>query len=327
MSEFIGRRVNLGVSRETTRGTFPGTFTYWVPRTDLTFQDRATKVVSATGHGHIDQSTDAFVTEKFGEGSISSEIRDRSFGLFLYSIMGTLTTTNPLATAYQHDFTEANSNQHQSLSFGLDDPNADDSYFALVMLNSLTINVEVGQIATFTADFMSRAGDDVTATATYTTSENRFVSHFVDMKLAATTGALAAATALPIKSFTITFSKNLVRDHNFGTIQPTEIHNQSFSCEGSFTLNNEDNTYRDYMLDNTYRALRLDAQNTDVTIETGYNPRLQIDLSRVDLHSWERNNALDEISGQTISFRAHKDVAGALNMVNNIMLINAVSSY
>src|SRR3990167_1235793 len=324
-AEFIGRRVNFGIARESTRGTFLGSFTYWLPRTELSFQDKAMKVISGEAHGHIDDATDAFLTEKYGEGSISAEVRDKSFGLFVYAILGSLSTVNN-GGDYTHTFTEANSNQHQSLSFGIDDPNADDSYFTLAMLNSLTINVETGQLATFEAEFQSRAGDDGTFTATYS-AENRFVSHLVNMRLATAVGTLAAASDLPIKSFSITFTKNLVRDHNFGTIQPTEIHNQQFMVEGSFTLNNESNVYRDYMIDNTYRALRLGMVNTDVTLSAGNNPTVQIDLSRCHFFEWERNNGLDEIAGQTINFKGLKDITNSLNIVNQIVVINEASSY
>ena len=325
MAEFIGRRVNLGASRETSRGTNPGSVSFWMPRTELTFQDRVDKVISGQSHGHIDDATDAFVAAKYGEGTFSSEVRDKSIGLLLYSMLGSL-TTSAAGADYSHAFSEANSNQHQSLTLYMDDPNATDLLFELTMLNSLTLTLETGQLAMITADFQSKRGDSTSVSATYS-DENRFLSRHLAVKLASAVGGLGAASELPIKSLTITFNKNLVRDYNFGTVDPTEIHNQQFSVEGQFSLNLEDATYLGYMQNNDYKAMRIAATNTDVTLAGGNNPSLTIDLSRCHFFSWERNNALDEITSQTVQFKALRDVAAGLNIVNACTLVNGQSSY
>lgn len=326
MAEFIGRRVNLGASRESSRGTDPGSVSVWLPRTELTFQDRVDKVVSGQSHGHIDDATDAFVVAKYGEGNFTTELRDKSVGLFLYSMLGTCVSSALGGGDYSHAFSEANSNQHQSLTLYMDDPNGSDLLFELTMLNSLTLTLETGQLAMISADFMSKSGDATTVTATYS-SENRFLSRHLAVKLASAVGGLGAASELPIKTMTITFTKNLVRDYNFGTVDPTEIHNQQFSVEGQFTLNLEDSTYLGYMQNNDYKAMRIAAVNTDVTLGGGNNPSLTIDLSRCHFFSWERNNALDEITSQTIQFKALRDVTNSLNIVNACTLVNTQASY
>lgn len=326
MAEFIGRRVNLGVARETSRGTDPGSAAVFIPRTELTFQDRVEKVVSGEAHGHIDDATDAFVVAKYGEGSISAEVRDKSIGYFLYAMLGSLSTSNLGGGDYSHAFSEANSNQHQSLTLYMDDPNSNDMLFELAMLNTLTIDVQTGQIVTFSSDFMSKAGDDSSVTATYT-AENRFLAQHVSVKLADTVAGLGAATEIPLKSFNVTFTKNVVRDHNIGTIEPTEIHNQQFSVEGQFTLNLENDTYKDLMIDGTYKAMRLSFVNTGVTLAGGNNPSLTIDLSRCHFFSWERNNELDAITSQTIQFKGLRDISAGNDIVDACTLVNTQSTY
>lgn len=326
MAEWIGRRGNLGVAREITRGTNPGTPDFWVQRTEMTFQDRVTKVVSGEAHGHIDDATDSYPTERFGQGTVGGEVRDDIIGIFFYALLGTIQTVDNTGD-YTHTLTEENSNQHQSLTLFWDDPNNDDASFKLAMITSMSLSVETGQLATFSIDFESQPSDDSADLTSAYTSQNQFVSHFVNIRLASAVGGLGAATDLPIKSFTITFSKNTSRDHNFGTITPTEIHNQQFMVEGSFTLNNEDNTYRNYMRDNTYQALRLAMVNTDVTLGGSNNPTVQIDLSRCHFFDWDRNVALDEISGQTINFKGLSDITNSLNIVNEVVVINETASY
>jgi len=323
MAEYIGRRVNLGIAKESTRGVGVAP-TFWLPRTELTFNDRVTKVVSGESHGHIDDSTDQFITEKFADGSVAGEVRLESFGLFLLAALGSVSSST-VSGAENHTFTEANDNQHQSLTFTIDSPLNDDALFELTMLNSLTIDVTPGEIITYTADWMAKGSADTTQTATYT-AEDRFIGKHATFKLAAATSGLDAATAVPLKAFSITFSKNTVRDHETGTVQPTDILNQQFSVDGSFTLNREDNTFRDLMTDNTYQAMRLDLVNDDILI--GYlNPRLKIDLSRCNFMDWDPDQTLDAITTETLSFKGHRDVANSKDIVDEILLVNNTASY
>lgn len=325
MAEIIGRRTSLGVARETTRGTGVAP-TYWMPRTELSFDDRVERVVSGEAMGHIDDSSDAFVTAKYADGSINAEVRDDSFGLFLYALLGSCSSAALGGGDYRHTFTESNSNQHQSLTLTTDSANGD-KMFELSMLNNLEIAAEVGQIVNFSSDFVSKNSMTTTQSATTCNAENRFVSHHCVVKLATDYSGLDAASAIPVKRFNLSFAKNIMRDHELGTISPTEIHNQQFGVEGSFELNFEDFTYHGYMMDNTYRAIRFEATNTDVTLGGGNNPKLTIDLSRASFYDWERDNTLDDLSLQTINFKGHRDCTNSKNIVNQIQLTNEVSSY
>ena len=85
-------------------------------------------------------------------------------------------------------------------------------------------------------------------------------------------------------------------------------------------------TYRDYMLNGDYKALRLDLPNTDVTIGTT-NPAFRIDLSKVDFDGWDVDYALDDIVKQTITFTALYDLGLNDNVVNDCYVVNEVVSY
>ena len=138
MAENIGRLINLGVARETSRGVGVAP-TFWFPRTTFGFNDRVLRLNSSEVHGHIDDSTDSFIAEKFADGSIEGEVKSDGFGLFLYAIMGAVSSGSS-SGAYAHTFTTSNTNQHTSLTLGVDGPNVQ-KQFELAMLNSLTINI------------------------------------------------------------------------------------------------------------------------------------------------------------------------------------------
>lgn len=322
MSKFIGQLANVGIGRETTRGT-PVAAAFWLPRTAITFDDKAEKAVAMQAMGVIDEGTDAFVTKVWGEGTIDGYIRDKSFGLILYALMGSESVSG--ANPYTHTFTIAQSNQHTSLTLYADDPNQD-YRFALAMLNKLTIDVKLGELVTFSADFMSRRSVPDSQTKSYV-AENHFTAKHVNIYTGANIAGLTGATALAIKAFKLDFMKNLLPEQDLGTISLADIHNQSMAVEGELELMYEDQTYRNYMLDGTYKSLRLEAKNTDVDLGGGVNPRLTIDLSRVHFFDWEQDRTNDKIVMQKVKYKALYDLANAKNIIDSIVLVNAQATY
>ena len=62
-------------------------------------------------------------------------------------------------TAYNHTFTLQQGNSHQSLGITVDDPlTGQDLEFRLAMLNSLSIEVALGEIVKYASSFVSRPG-------------------------------------------------------------------------------------------------------------------------------------------------------------------------
>lgn len=322
MSKFIGQLANLGIGRETTRGT-PVAAAFWLARTQITFDDKAEKALAMQAMGVIDDATDAFVTKVWAEGTVEGYIRDKSFGLILYALMGAETPTG--ANPYTHTYTLAQSNQHTSLTLYADDPNQD-YRFALAMLNKLSIEAKPGELVTFSADFMARRSVPDSQTKSYV-AENHFTAKHTNVYLASNIAGLAAASALAVKGVKIDFMKNLLPEQDLGTISLADIHNQSIAVEGELELMYEDQTYRNYMLDGTYKSLRIELKNTDVDLGGGVNPKLTIDLPRVHFFDWEQDRTNDKIVMQKVKFKALYDLSATKNIIDSIVLINAQASY
>lgn len=325
MAKYIGRLIELGVGRETTRGTGVAP-TYLVPQTSFSFDDKVTKAREESGIGRIEDSDAAFVTTKYGEGELESEIRSSSFGLFLYAMLGSLSTSGPSDSAYTHSFSVQNGNQHQSLTFLVEDPNTTEMY-KLVMLNELEIMAELDEIVKFTASFMGKQGTGSTQSAPAITSESKFTKKHLAVKIAANLAGIAAASTISVKSLRLTITKNVVLDDVLGTAEPEDILNQQLQVEGEITLNYTDETYKNYMKNGTMRAMEIKWVNTDDTIGVSTNPSLTIQLPNVDFFDWEPNYALDEIVGQTITFKGNYDISGGNAVISTCQLVNTVASY
>lgn len=325
MSKYIGRLVNLGIGRETTRGVGVAP-AYMVPNQTFSFDDKIVKARSLDSLSKITDSEEAFVTTKYGQGDLEGEIRVSSFGLFLYAMLGTAAVAGPTDSSYTHTFTVSHTNNHQSLTFVVDDPNTKEMY-KLVMLDSLEINAELDEVVRYTASFMGKQSTGTTVTLPSYVTEGKFTKKHVSLKVAANLAALTASTAISIKSLRLTVSKNVVLDDVLGTAEPEDILNRQLSIEGEITLNYEDETWKNYMKNGSVRAMEIKFTNTDYTIGSATNPALTFRFPTVDFFDWEPDNTLDEVTKQTISFKASRDVSAGNDIISTCTLVNTVASY
>lgn len=326
MSKYIGRLLNLGIGKESSRGVGVAP-TYLLPKTKFTFDDKIVQARSIGSLGYISDSEEAFVTTKYGQGDIEGEIRDKSIGVLLHALMGSLSTSGPTDTSvYTHTFTVSNSNQHTSLSFLVSEPNTTELY-KLVMLDSLEINAELDQVVMFNAGFMSKQAVGSSATQATLTAENKFTKKHLQFKIATNLSGLAAASTISLKKLSLKIAKNVMLDDVLGTAEPEDILNQQLSVEGELELNYEDETYKNYMKLGSSKAMEIKFVNNDATIGSSSNPSLTLQFPHVDFYDWEPDYSNDKIVTQKISFKASRDVSGGNSIISSAVLVNTVTSY
>lgn len=313
MSKFVGRRGTVGIAKESSAGTIV-TPTFWIPVNSISFDDKVTTAREEEGLGRIEDSDSNFVTNKFGEGEIEFDLNDKQVGLFLSSIMGASPVTAGGPT-YTHTYSLSNTNTHQTLSLAYQDPDQT-KIFPYVVVDSIEITVEPEGIAKCTVAFKSRVSRDwSTLTADFTSLGNKFLHQHLVFKTAAAIGSLSGASNISLKALTLTITANAMLDNVTGTVEPEAVLNQQFSVEGEITLNKTDDTYRDLMLDGTYRAI-------EINFSRASNSSLQIQLPRVDFTEWEQDRALNEIVKQTIQFKGNYDAANADAVIETCVLTN-----
>lgn len=325
MSKFIGRLVTVGVVRETTRGAGASPV-YSVPFATFTFDDKIVQARSLGALGSIADSEEAFVTLKYGQGDMDCEMRAKSLGVFLYALLGTYSVAGPTDSAYIHSFTIAETNTHQSLSFVVADSNTTELY-KLVMLDSFKLNASLDKVVTVALGFLSKVARDTGLTNPAVVRESKWTKKHVSIKLADSIGALAAASALSIKTLNFNVVKNAKVDDSLGTAEPEDINNQQLAVEGDLDFNYEAETFKNYMLNGTSKAMEIAFTNTDDTIGAATRPSLTIQLPKVDFHSWVPDYGLEKLATQKISFKASKDIANSLNIISTCSLVNDVTTY
>ena len=81
----------------------------------------------------------------------------------------------------------------------------------------------------------------------------------------------------------------------------------------------QDDTYRNYMLNGTYRAM-------EIKLNGGANSVLDLVFPRVDFSQWEPDYTLNEIAQQSVQFKANYDQANALDIISTCTLTNTQAS-
>lgn len=318
MTKFAGRIGKLGIAKESSRGT-PVAPTLWVPWASMSFRERTETAREEQGQGVLADSDSNYVTQIMGEGEIEAELYDKALGLILASLLGTAPSSggsNPTT----HTYTLSNSSQHQSLSLYWRDSDRSDM-FPLGVVDSLQLSVEPNGKAMWTIGFKSKKAREWTAqSAAYTSLGSKFLHQHLSVKFASAVGGLSAATAVSLKSLELNINANTIFDSVIGTLEPEDILGQQFSVEGELNLNLEDDTYRDFMLAGTYRAM-------EVKLNGGSNSILTLQFPRVDFTEWEPDYTLNEIAKQKINFKANYDQANALDIISTATLVNNQSSY
>jgi len=322
MTKFIGRKIEIGIGREGTRGTAVAP-SYWLSLMNADFDDKFEGVVDENTLGIIEDSTDFKVTKKWSEGKLSGKIADKSFGYFLRALMGTITSAVKETTAYTHTCSVLQSAQHPTVTIEAKNPNQQ-LKFANGAIDNLTIKAELGKFVEFEADVKAKLGVASTNSPSYV-AENSFLAKDVTVKFADTVAGLDGASAICVKNVEIKFDKNLESDDCLGSNEPSDYLNKQFSVTGSIELNYDATTYKTLALAGTLKCVRVSIQDTTVTIGASSNPTLKIDLAKVKFTEWGKSSDLNSIVKETLTFKALYSL-GDTSLVS-IVLTNALAGY
>jgi len=331
MAKFVGRNAGVGIGKESPRGTAVAP-TFWIPWATLSFNDKVDRILEEAAFGNIADADSSYTVKSWGEGSIEADIHENYVGLILAALAGAAPTTTDgtiPATDYVHTYTLQNINNKLSLSLAMHTPNQD-VLFPFGMIDKYTISVKPASICRNTIDFRSQKSKDwQILTPTYTSLGDKYLSKHTAFYLATSSATyitdLDTEEASPtgkiaITSLTLNINNNLADWDTLGTVTPVDIVNRTFSVDGEIELSFDNNTYRDYVMEGTYKAARI-------KFTIGDDNSLQIDMPKVDFREWEPNIALDDIATQKFTFKALYDSANGISQIGNLVLKNQNQNY
>ena len=98
-NQYIGRRsAVIGLGKETTPGTSVSP-TDWARLLSMDFRPMEEQIQNESAMGRVEKVNEAAVVSQWTQGSIEGKVGDTTIGYLLYSIFGTLVTSDmPTAT-------------------------------------------------------------------------------------------------------------------------------------------------------------------------------------------------------------------------------------
>lgn len=282
----ISRQQQYCIGKESTRGTAVAP-TFSLKHTGGDFDDRAVILPRTNLRGRVEKRYSHDVVEKWAEGSLGGYVLSESFGLLLLALFGSVSSAakSGESIVYEHTFSIQQSNEHQSLTISLDDPDVGDKQYALAMLATMELLATPGQLITHNTGFIakSEAAGSVTPPSV---SDSLFRPQDFTFKHASTVSGLSGASETKLRSFAMRVNKELKRKKALGSQDPYKIFNGDVDFTFDLVKTYEDDTFRDYWKGETSRAMQISLTNSDVTIGTGSNPSLVLTFDEADIINW-----------------------------------------
>ena len=216
-------------------------------------------------------------------------------------------TSSATATAahdtgvYAHVFVRLNNNTHPAYTFYGSDP-VGDFRAPYCLLDTLDVEVAVGDFAKFNASFMGQKEESTSTSVSFSTDENPFLAVYANVYFAADLDALDGASATALERVKLTIQKNVEDYQAMGSTDVNSIHNKQFMVSGDLTGLFNATTLKDYVTGSTKKAMRIEIINTDVTIGSAENPDVRFDLAQVSFEEWSRSDDNDGLVKQTMGF-------------------------
>ena len=305
MAYQLGRTVNLGIARETTRGTLESAAEFWEKHAELEIDDKFEASPIDTAFGQIEDADDSIITKKWMEGSVRSHVKAQSIGLWLYSLLGgyAVAGVGGESVVYDHTLTVAQTNIHQSLSIYTNDT-IQDYKFANCVVSDFELILEAGKFCDFKAKFVGKNGATATNSVSFSADDKLFIAKMATVKQATDSSGLGAASAIPIHTLSFKINPNVETEYILGSVSPNEFLNKQFQVEAELELYYQSEaTFKTGALASTSGALQITLANTDVTIGSTSNPTITITLYKFKAEELSRDLGVDGIVRQKVKLK------------------------
>ena len=325
MSEILKRRFNVGVGKETTRGTKVAP-AIWLKLTSEDYNDEIEPVVTERSMGVIEDSDDQVVAKNFSAGTIGGEVFDNSIGYFLLAGIGKVASVGKSGDSgvYEHSFSVLQSALHPTLTLEIKRGDIEQKAFANVVIDTFKLSAEVNNYVTFEASMRGKKGEVATSTPAYV-AENYFLAKNISVKLADNLTGLSSASAIDVKNFEIEIAKNIEDKDVLGSDGPADFLNKQLAIEGTMELYFSSVYERDYAIQGLAKAMRIELENSAVTIGTSSHPKLVIDLAKVKFSEAKVAGGNNDIASLSVSFKGFYSLTDSKSIT--AILTNTQASY
>lgn len=333
----IGKLVQIGVIKETTRGSTPAvTNAIWMAADDWTVDEKWKNAVDIQTYGVIEDNANQTRVKNWAEGTIKCPIGVSTAAVMFFSLLGTDTPTTHAgeSVVYDHAITVAQTIQHQSLSIYIHDPiptvnpgPTSDYSHANAVIHKIDIDYALGKFVELNVSLKAQKGS--TAAVVFAPSqqmEARFVPQYLTFKMGTTAAVIATGSIIKLKSAKISFNTNEEDDDVLGSTTPRDFLNKELSCEGTIeAIFQNENDFKTLALNNTAMAMQFDLVNSDITYGVAANPEFKLLLYKVFFTEFGLPRKIKDVVYQTVKFKASYSLTDAAMV--KATFTNCISAY
>ncbi len=322
-----GEEYVVGVGVEAVAGTFvaaqdyirsrePGTIQTIVEKVDI----KETKPTGVATHGQV-------VTMKKVEGEVPVNLRFRTVGYFLKSLLGGVSSATEAGetAVYRHTFTLDRAVIQPTLSLSLARGDFDHKQVPGSVVSKLAMTFPVDDMINGVVTVKGRS--ETTAsdfTPAFAATDHLAPHQMASIKIADNVAGLAAANSICVTNLMIDQDRGSREKLCIASDAPVGFIAKLLAVTGSFTMDKTDDTYRDLAIANTSKAVQISVVNTAQEIGVASNPEITFVLPNVTFMTTE-NRTSDDVVTEEVSFTAHYDDTEAKAIT--ISLVNEKANY
>lgn len=327
MGYLKGEDINLGIARETVRGTAEAPQA-WVPgRTPTGVRLVTTKTPIRETKGSGMSASGEVMVQKRSEGDLEFNVRNNSIGYLLLSLLGKV-TTSANGSDYDHLFEILTGNaQFPTLTLALSQLGQQDYRYAKAICTALEIRTPVDDLVNATASFLG-VGEEAVSDYTIAWPDNDYYFRHYDIsiKIATDVAGLGAASALKVKEFSLSIANNGRVNQNIGELTPGDVFGILHEITGSMKIDYDGETHHDIYASEAYRAMQITLERTDIDLSSSsIHPKIVITLPKISYSNLTADRPMDDIASQDIEFMAHFDETEGEGI--NVVVTNETANY
>jgi hypothetical protein len=272
-------------------------------------------------------SQGSVVTMKKVEGEVPVNLRFRTIGYFLKSLLGGVSSAVEAGetAVYRHTITLDRAVLQPTLSLSMARGDFDHKQVPGSVVSKLGLTFPIDDV--INGSLTLKGITETTAadfTPAYGATDHLAPHHMVTIKLADNVAGLGAASAITATEAGIEIDRGSREKVVISSDTPLDFVAKLLAITGSFTHEKLDDTYKALGISKASKALQISVVNTAQDIGVGSNPELTIILPKVTLSTTENRSAEDVVT-EEVSFTAHYDTTEAKAIT--VSLVNEKANY
>lgn len=327
MSKKIGQDIEVGIAKETTRGTAVDPASgYWIKWGELTLNNLQENNTIEVNLGHIFTEGKRQKTKVGYEIEIKMPLEDIIAGHILMGMFGSVSTTsdNPETGVNTHDFTINDSSETPTYTISMID-GTNQYQFTNAVLTEVTLSAPARDKMELTVKYRTKMYSTTSGLTSSYSDNHLFSSCNMNYYEANDYSGLGSAMATSVRSVELSFSRDLKELETVGSCEVDDL--LALNWTAQVNIEKDWDTSDSDMSDSenlTSKAFKVELVGAD-TIGGSSHPTIKFAIPSGVKTDFNRDIALKEVIGS--KFGIHPDAQDLTNGYMLAQLINTESGY